>query len=64
MKKNSKIMGEISEIMEKIDKAYANNPQSANAEKQKVMKKYGYKPFGMCLPTIVTMAVHFFEQLR
>mgnify|MGYP004651788157 FL=1 len=60
MKKNSKIMGEISEIMEKIDKAYANNPQSANAEKQKVMKKYGYKPFGMCLPTIVTMAVFIF----
>lgn len=57
MKKNSKIMGEITPIMQKIDKAYANNPQAANAEKQKLMKKYRYNPMASCLPTIVTMVV-------
>lgn len=57
MKKNSKIMGEISPIMQKIDKAYGDNAQAANAEKQKLMKKYKYNPMASCLPTLVTMVV-------
>lgn len=57
MKKNSKIMEEITPFMTKIDKAYADNPQAANAEKQKIMKKYRYNPFASCLPMIVTMVI-------
>ena len=57
MKKNSKIMEEITPIMQKIDKAYGDNPQAANAEKQKLMKKYNYNPMASCLPTLVTMVV-------
>lgn len=57
MKKNSKIMEEITPIMQKIDKAYGDNPQAANTEKQKLMKKYRYNPMASCLPTLVTMVV-------
>ena len=57
MKKNSKIMEEITPIMQKIDKAYGDNAQKANEEKQKLMKKYRYNPMASCLPTLVTMVV-------
>ena len=57
MKKNSKIMEEITPIMTKIDKAYGDNVQAANAEKQKIMKKYRYNPAASCLPMLVTMVV-------
>lgn len=60
MKKNSRIMQDMQPIMEKIDKAYGDDARSANAEKQKVMKKYKYSPAAMCLPTIVTMALFIF----
>ena len=57
MKTNSKIMEEITPIMTKIDKAYGDNVQAANAEKQKIMKKYRYNPAASCLPMLVTMVV-------
>lgn len=57
MKKNSKIMEEITPIMTKIDKAYGDNVQAANAEKKKIMKKYRYNPAASCLPMLVTMVV-------
>lgn len=56
-KKNAVKMEQMRPMMAKIDKAYGENKKGAQAEKQRLMKKYGYSMFSSCLPTIVTLAV-------
>ena len=59
MKKNAKMMSELAPMMAKLDKAYANDKNKLNQEKQKLYKKHGYNMLSGCLPMIVTMAIFF-----
>lgn len=59
MKKNAKMMSELAPIMAKLDKAYANDKNKLNQEKQKLYKKHGYNMLSGCLPMIVTMTIFF-----
>lgn len=45
--------------MAKLDKAYANDKNKLNQEKQKLYKKHGYNMLSGCLPMIVTMTIFF-----
>lgn len=59
MKKNAKMMSELAPMMAKLDKAYANDKNKLNQEKQKLYKKHGYNMLSGCLSMIVTMAIFF-----
>lgn len=59
MKKNSKMMAELTPMMAKLDKAYANDKQKLNQEKTKLYKKHGYNMMAGCLPMIVTLVIFF-----
>ena len=56
-KKNAKKMEQMKPMLAKIDKAYGENKKGAQAEKQKLMKKFGYSMFSSCLPMIVTLVI-------
>ena len=56
-RKNTLQMQQMAPMIEAIDRKYANNPQKANEEKQKLYKKQGYSVASSCLPMIVTMTV-------
>jgi len=58
-KKTAKMMSELAPIMAKLDKAYANDKNKLNQEKQKLYKKHGYNMLSGCLPMIVTMTIFF-----
>lgn len=54
-KKNAIKMEQMKPMMAKIDKAYGENKKGAQAEKNKLMKKFGYSMFSSCLPSLVTL---------
>lgn len=56
-KKNAVKMEQMKPMLAKIDKAYGDNKKGAQAEKQKLMKKFGYSMFSSCLPMLVTLVI-------
>lgn len=60
MRKSSAKMQAIQPLMDEIDKHYGNNPQRAQAEKQKIYKQQSISTLASCLPMIVTMLVFIF----
>jgi YidC/Oxa1 family membrane protein insertase len=58
--KNKEKMTQMKPMIEKIDKAYGDNKRGAQAEKNKLYKKYGYSIVAGCLPSLVTMAIFIF----
>lgn len=59
MKKNAKVMEELSPMMVQIEKAYPNDKNKQNQEKNQLYKKYGYSMAAGCFPMIVTMVIFF-----
>jgi len=58
--KNAEKMKLMKPMIEKIEKAYGDNKRGAQAEKQKLFKKYKYSMVAGCLPMILTMAIFIF----
>lgn len=59
MKIQSAKMEHMQPMIEKIDKAYADDKQRAQEEKSKLYKKQGYSVLSSCLPMIINLVVFF-----
>ncbi len=57
MRKNQLIQKRIKPQMEKLEKAYANNPQVLQQKQAQLNKKEGMSMFASCLPMIVTLVI-------
>lgn len=57
MRKQSLIMKNMKDDLEKLQQQYANDPKTYNAKMVELQKKNGYSMFGACLPMIVTLAI-------
>ena len=60
MKKNSMIMVDLKEQLEKLEKQCKGDKQLYNQRMYALLKKEGYSVGGACLPTIVTLVLFFF----
>ena len=57
MRKQSLIMKNMKDDLEKLQQQYANDPKTYNAKMVELQRKNGYSMFGACLPMIVTLAI-------
>ena len=58
-RKSSADMARIQPQIAKIQQKYKNDPQKAQMEQSKLMKKEGVSMFGSCLPLLITMPLFF-----
>lgn len=58
-RKSSAALAAIQPEIDKIQKKYKDNPQKAQAEQAKLMKKEGVSMWSSCLPLLITMPLFF-----
>ena len=58
-RKSSAALAAIQPEIDKIQKKYKDNPQKAQAEQAKLMKKAGVSMWSSCLPLLITMPLFF-----
>lgn len=58
-RKSSAALSAIQPEIDKIQKKYKDNPQKAQAEQAKLMKKAGVSMWSSCLPMLITMPLFF-----
>ncbi|MBQ9832686.1 MAG: YidC/Oxa1 family membrane protein insertase [Clostridia bacterium] len=58
-RKSGAALAAIQPEIDKIQKKYKENPQKAQAEQAKLMKKAGVSMWGSCLPMLITMPLFF-----
>jgi len=57
MRKQSLVMKNMKDDLEKLQKQYANDPKTYNQKMVELQKKNGYSMVGACLPMIVTLVI-------
>lgn len=60
MRKQSLIMRNMQEDLDKLQKQYANDKQMYNMKMMELQKKNGYSMFGACLPMIISFVILIF----
>lgn len=58
-RKSSAKMAEVQPEIQRLQKKYANDPRSFQAEQTKLMKEKGVSMWGSCLPMLITMPLFF-----
>ena len=66
MRKNQKITERLKPELDKLQKAYADNPQELQQKQMQLNKREGYSYFSACLPALITMVIFiwFFTSLN
>ena len=57
MRKQSLIMRDMKDDLDKLQKQYANDKQTYSMKMMELQKKNGYSMFGACLPMIISFAI-------
>ena len=56
-RKNNKAMKLMKPELDRINEAYAGNPQVIQKKQSELYKQYGYSMWGACLPSILTLVI-------
>lgn len=56
-RKNNKAMKLMKPELDRINEAYAGNPQVIQKKQMELYKQYGYSMWGACLPSILTLVI-------
>lgn len=56
-RKNNKAMRRMKPELDRLNEAYAGNPQVMQKKQMELYKQYGYSMWGACLPSILTLVI-------